>query len=306
LTDRAVAAAARETAPAGRQSTLVVGVDGSLPSRWAVRWAAAEADIRQARLVVVHGSDGHSSYDGGDPGSPGSDRSPSPVDDAVAWVGRHHRGVAVQGDTRDRPAAQALEEASRSADLLVVGARGLRGVTSLMGSVSRYCVRHAHCPVVVVGTEPGDPATGGPIVVGTDGSLCSTWALRWALREGRARSVPVHIVFAWQYPPVHSMVMGPPRASGTGARDVLDAAVALAARWEPDVDIQTIERVDAAVSALVDASRGAAMLVLGTRGHVPLHDLLSGSVAHQCVIEAHCPVVTVRPSGGELESLAWP
>ncbi len=159
---------------------------------------------------------------------------------------------------------------------------------------------------MVVGTEPVDPAGDRAIVVGTDGSLGSTWALRWALREGRARSVPVHIVFAWQYPPVHSMLMGPPNAGAVGARDVLDAATTLAARWEPEVDIERIERVDAAVPALVDASRDAALLVVGTRGHVPLHDVLSGSVTHQCVIEAHCPVVTVRSSGGDLDSPAWP
>ena len=145
-----------------------------------------------------------------------------------------------------------------------------------------------------------------PIVVGTDGSLSSTWALRWALREGRARSEPVHILFAWQYPPVHSMVLGPPSGNAIGARDVLDAASALAARWEPGVDARRVERVGAAVPALVDASRDAALLVVGTSGHVPFHDLLSGSVTHQCVIEAHCPVVTVRAKDEELESLAWP
>ena len=46
--------------------------------------------------------------------------------------------------------------------------------------------------------------------------------------------------------------------------------------------------------ALVDASRGAALLVIGSRGHREVVSLLLGSVSEHCVSHAHCPVVVIR------------
>jgi nucleotide-binding universal stress UspA family protein len=57
--------------------------------------------------------------------------------------------------------AEALLDASRSADLLVVGSRGLGGFRSLLGSVSQQCAHHALCPVVVV-HSPVRPADSAP------------------------------------------------------------------------------------------------------------------------------------------------
>jgi nucleotide-binding universal stress UspA family protein len=48
-------------------------------------------------------------------------------------------------------AAEVLLRAAKGAELLVVGSRGHGGFTSaLLGSVSLYCVLHAHCPVLVL------------------------------------------------------------------------------------------------------------------------------------------------------------
>jgi len=296
---------------AGHPRRLVVGVDGSEQSWSALAWAADEAALRGALLRVVHACDPPSE----DP-RPAPDAAPSVsdpaegiVDSARCRVAVRHPSLEVRVDTiRDR-APYALIEASCSADLLVVGARGLGEVRSLvLGSVSQRCIRYAHCPVVVVRSGVVDvPTTGDDrsIVVGADGSLGSTRALRWALREARARGISVRAVFAWQYPPVHSMVMGPLNGNPVAAREIVDATRALAARCEPGVPLVAADSVGATVPVLLDASGGADLLVVGSRGRGTVHDVLVGSVAHQCTMAAPCPVVVVQPSNGELDASAW-
>lgn len=290
---------------------VVVGVDGSEQGWSALAWAADEASLRGALLRVLHACEAPSE----DPRK-ASTVSPSVaeqaegiIDAARSRVAAHHPSLEVRVDATGDRAPYALIEASCSADLLVVGARGLGGLRSLvLGSVSQRCIRYAHCPVVVVRSEVTE-ASGTPadrtIVVGTDGSLGSTRALRWALREGRSRGTSVRAVFAWQYPPVHSMVMGPMNGNPVGAREIIDATRALAARCEPDVPLVAVDSVGATVPVLLEASGGADLLVVGSRGHGALHDALVGSVAHECMMGAPCPVVVVQPSTGELDALAW-
>ena len=63
-------------------------------------------------------------------------------------------GPPVRGEiTQDSP-AKALIDASAGADLLVLGSRGHGGFAgALLGSVSQYCVHHAHCPVLIIRGE---------------------------------------------------------------------------------------------------------------------------------------------------------
>jgi nucleotide-binding universal stress UspA family protein len=65
-------------------------------------------------------------------------------------------GVEVEGRTAPGPAALALVDAARHADLLVVGSRGLSGLKgALLGSVSTAAVHHAVCPTVVIPPDRG-------------------------------------------------------------------------------------------------------------------------------------------------------
>jgi nucleotide-binding universal stress UspA family protein len=73
------------------------------------------------------------------------------VDRAITHVTAVGPDVVVRGETIEQNPAPSLVHASKGADLLVVGSRGLGGFKELLlGSVSQYCVHHASCPVVVV------------------------------------------------------------------------------------------------------------------------------------------------------------
>jgi nucleotide-binding universal stress UspA family protein len=144
--------------------TIVVGVDGSPASQAALRWAAEEAQIRGARLVAVHAWSFLPPAPLAEPGMmpmPGIDYAgtidaersavEAEMDALFAEAFPDGPPVAVERMLLERGAGDALEEAAREADLVVVGSRGRSGLTAaLLGSVSKHVLQHAACPVVVV------------------------------------------------------------------------------------------------------------------------------------------------------------
>jgi nucleotide-binding universal stress UspA family protein len=139
--------------PAGR--AVVVGIDGSLSSRQALRFAAKEARQRNAALTIVM-----SQADGlrhGGVAAATDDRLQAAQRTARTIVEQEvhdHTGLTLEVVTTTTPPTTALVDRSADADLLVVGSRGRGGFRGLvMGSVSLQCVLHAHCPVVVVRTD---------------------------------------------------------------------------------------------------------------------------------------------------------
>jgi nucleotide-binding universal stress UspA family protein len=135
------------------QGRIVVGIDGSEPSRLALRWAADEAKLRGASLEVV--TAWHIPPQFSSPAVPMVD-----IDfEAVARDTLAAEVAAVLGPDPgpieqrvvNGHAARVLIELSENAELLVVGSRGLGEFTgTLLGSVSRHATTHAHCSVVVV------------------------------------------------------------------------------------------------------------------------------------------------------------
>jgi nucleotide-binding universal stress UspA family protein len=138
---------------ADHQRRIVVGVDGSEPSRVALRWAAAEAKLRNASLEVV--TSWHYPSQLASPAVPLIDLdfegdAGKTLAAEVATVLGPDPGPVVQRVVNGHP-GRVLVETSEHAELLVVGSRGLGEFTgTLLGSVSQHCVIHAHCSVVVV------------------------------------------------------------------------------------------------------------------------------------------------------------
>ena len=279
----------------------MVGTDGSEHSRLALKWAADEAKRRKSllRIVYAHTSAPKDVPAWYQPGSTGLSPAEAIIEDAIGLVATRHPSVLARGQVDERPAAGALTTASRSADILVVGARGLGGFYGLLlGSVSNQCVEYAHCPVAVIRADIDEfplRAAGARIVVGIDGSFGSTRALRWTLEEARIRSAAVEAVYAWQYPPVGAFVLGPNQGFEVLAEETVEAAAEYAEEVAPGVPFTAHTCFNAEVPALLEASNGADLLVVGSRGHGGFHDVLLGSVAHQCIRHAKCPVIVARP-----------
>ena len=202
------------------------------------------------------------------------------IDDAVGLVATRHPSMVVRGEIVEWPAPLVLTVASRSADLLVVGARGLGGFEELLiGSVSDQCLQYAHCPVAVVHCDADDipyRALEPRIVVGIDGSLGSTRALQWALDEAAIRSASVEAVYAWQYPPIGTFVVRPAHGSERSFPEVVEAATEHAERFAPEVPFKAWATCSPTVPALLDACQGADLLVVGSRGHGRFRDACWG------------------------------
>jgi nucleotide-binding universal stress UspA family protein len=138
---------AKETEPAGPTHRVVVGIDGSKASVRALEWAVAEA-ARSGAIV-----EGHASYGSGYLYLSSQDVRnfmSEAIDAAASHVAAIAPGVSFKGVLEEGLASEILVEASKGADLLVVGSRGRGFGGLLLGSVSQQCARHAHCPIVIV------------------------------------------------------------------------------------------------------------------------------------------------------------
>ncbi|WP_448639146.1 universal stress protein [Geodermatophilus sp. URMC 63] len=149
---------------------------------------------------------------------------------------------------------------------------------------------------------PGAQRDGG-VVVGVDGSACARAALAWAgVLAGRA-GLPLTVVRAWSIPTAPRPDCWEPGyvpPVGEYERAVREAlAEDVAAAGLPEglaeglaVDCRAEHR--APVDALVAASSGADLLVVGARGRGSAHGRPLGSVASAVLRVAHCPVTVVR------------
>ncbi|MFF6880042.1 universal stress protein [Streptomyces sp. NPDC012474] len=139
---------------------IVVGVDGSSAGAGAVNFAFNEAALRGVDLIALHAwttwnapmpppQDEASPY--ANPPEALASQEGRLLSEALAGYQESYPGVSVKRELVHGGTRETLIEASRTAQLLVVGARGRGGFAGLLlGSVSQAMLHHAHCPVAVV------------------------------------------------------------------------------------------------------------------------------------------------------------
>jgi nucleotide-binding universal stress UspA family protein len=137
------------------------------------------------------------------------------------------------------------------------------------------------------------------VVVGVDGSPHSEAALRWALADAEKHRGEVIAVFVWQVPFSSFPGLYDREALEKASKEFLIEKVSAVAP-KPEVPLLPLVAEGDPAEALIAASKGASLLVLGTRGRSRLGGLLLGSVSQVCAAAAECPVVLVKqPSSTE-------
>jgi nucleotide-binding universal stress UspA family protein len=284
------------------QNTIVVGVDGSEHSLVAARWAATEAQRRDAalRVVLVY----EYAWPGAQFDSPtilearARELANTVIATAVAQAQMAAHGIKVSSSTvRGRPSEKLIEHAANAA-LLVVGSRGHGGFVNLLsGSTSMQVATHAHGPVAVVRGHAS--AVEGPVVVGVDGSPSSLEALEAGFEAAAKRNTELIAVRAYELPMVWSGYgIGPeyvnPETIEKEQHQHLNEEVATWQEKYPDVPVKTVVARGSAADVLIGVSKSAQLVVVGTRGHGGFTGLLLGSVGQQLMHHSQSPVLIVR------------
>lgn len=296
-----------EAAAATSEGRIVVAFDGSTDGERGLEWAIGYARDRGSAIEVFSSS--------GDLEYLHERTAHNAVDLVTAWEQDAIEMLTASGIPREGEEAEAagrggwstvtsegkaapeLIEASRHASLVVLGARGhgrLGGI--LLGSVSQHVTRHAHCPVVVVRGQRSPRSD--RIVVGVDGSESGAAALRFAFEHARdsgGRVVAVHgrAVTAMNGP--FDVTPSPQVSVQMEIADtILTSALAPFREEFPGVQVESAPMPLPAVRALADASMGARLVVVGTRGLGGFMGLLLGSVSSTVLQHAECPVAVVR------------
>ncbi len=145
---------------------------------------------------------------------------------------------------------------------------------------------------------PG-PASGmstGRIVVGIDGSTSSLEALSWAARLADLTGSVLEVVTTWEWPASYGWAVPVPADFDPEAdvQKMLESAVDQVRAAYPGLPIDPRVVSGHPAPVLVEASKGADLLVVGSRGHGEFVGMLLGSCSEHCATNAHCPVLIYR------------
>jgi nucleotide-binding universal stress UspA family protein len=283
---------------------IVVGVDGSAASNFAVCWGARDAAQRNVPLTLVHmfntyvptfpqipmpSGVGVWQTDGG---RKALEQAVKIAEDATKTC----RRIEVASELKCSPPVPTLVEMSEEAEMVVVGSNG-RGAVGrvLLGSVSSGVVRSARCPVAVIRDEDAlmphpDQA---PVLVGIDCSPASELAAAIAFDEASRRGVDLTALHAWS----DAVLFEPPWVDWTSEAE--RSLAEYLAGWQeryPDVKVHRLVAFDHPGRQLIEESESAQLVVVGSHGRGRLTGMLLGSVSNAVVHSVHTPVIVARPA----------
>lgn len=285
---------------------IVVGVKADGAGAAALRWAVREACVRQLPLTAVRAWMPTAVHAYGAIGMlvPGGDgleaetlaaeqlkRALELVEGSDTLISRSQ---AVLGSP-----AQALLEAGKNSQLLVVGTRGASALSRLvLGSVTSSVLHHARTPVAVVPERPERTTPPERVLVGFDASAAAILALQFAAdfaRRHHAVLIPVLVrEQLWVEEELGPATQVRAAAQHQSESAGLRVAVAATLGKTASRDARPVVVTGQVAERLTELATSRDVLVLGSRGRGGFTGLLLGSTSTQCAQHAVCPVVVVR------------
>jgi nucleotide-binding universal stress UspA family protein len=283
------------------ENAVVVGVDGSLQNASAVEWAAEEADRARRTLCLVTGT-GEFAQPRVGVGTEyvvahDCDRHFNRVMSELATrIRAEHPSVLVVPSVRRGEASACLAELSRTANMLVVGKRGLGAVKrAMLGSTSIATVGRTRCPTVVVPDEwlQGTHA-GEPILVGIDLEHDSDPVLDFAFARAQRMRVPLVALHVWDVHPFRALSADEQARWAADAKRAVEGVLRSWREKYPDVEAVARQKCAHPARGLLDASEHAQLLVLGRlSSSARLTGLPFGSVTRAVLHYSQLPVAIV-------------
>lgn len=303
--------------------TVIAAVDGTAESLAGAEWAADEAGRRGLPLHILHVWQDWSTPYAHAPLT-GAATSPGAATVTQHWAERipreasellqkRHPGLAISVEQVLGNPVDVLLSAAEKAEILVLGSRGLSTLSGfLAGSVSLPVIARATRPVVVV--RAGErleeellprPAAGTPaagryreVVLGLGLTRPCEEVIEYAFEAAASRAAALRVVHGWNLPPVFGYdpaAVDPKHGAELGL--IEEGALADALRpWKdtfPNVGVTEQSVVGRLADHLVEASKGASLLVVGRRIRRTPTAIRTGPVTHAVLHHATCPVAVV-------------
>lgn len=279
-------------------ATIIVGWDGSGPSRRALEWAMQRPAATGAQIVLVSvvddGAFEHPFRDDEQIAAAAESVELAAANAQAATSSYEVRAVLRRGDRLD-----VLRGLSGPEVLLVVGTRARhRARLRYDWSVGARLAATAHGPVAIVpDTVPRGP---GSVVAGVDDTEACWPAVVFAAEEAGLRRASLHLIHAWREPTVWQELSAPSdefvdELSRTHEHIVRDMADRVREDF-PELHVVAEAVHEGPARAILSATPAPELIVVGSRERSGHGRLLLGSVGHDLLLNLDVPVVVVRPT----------
>ncbi|WGD38561.1 universal stress protein [Lysinibacter sp. HNR] len=276
---------------------IVIGIDGSEPSRSAISWGMQRARATRSDVLLFHIVD--DTFLSDSPVFIGEAREAAEklMADEKAYAEGVEPEVKILTEITVGSPAREFQRVSANASLVVLGThKGSKIPGMFFGTKGIKVAAVSQAPVAIIPVQQDSGRSG--VVVGVDTSEASEKAVQFAAAEADRTGQKLVAVYAWTPPVTPGLEYLWSEQLLSNQREIAEEAmsIALAGICEEYPDLVLEKKIVQAppVSVLVTESKEARLLVVGNRGRSGITRLLLGSVSHGVLSNLQCPTIVAR------------